>query len=288
MARTSDNRGIYRRPFSLKKRIRSSGRSLTSGLLPNRAPGLALAQSLVIHPGPHLATRRTRLRDAAFTLIELLVVIAIIGILAAMLLPSMARAKSAALRASCLSSLRQTTVSFKMWAQDNRDKYPWMLTVAEGGSQDTLIQPFEQFFFLANHLPSPQLLSCPSDRLTKPSKTWIEFSTNGNLSLSYFAGLCANEASPRTLLTGDRNIGDLGMYGECANAGKMLARSIRTNSVWTAELHGGVGNVAFSDGSAEQTTTRVLQKYATNPRRPASCAETHVLAPCSSCSLVNP
>jgi prepilin-type N-terminal cleavage/methylation domain-containing protein len=97
----------------------------------------------------------------AFTLIELLVVIAIIAILAALLLPSLARSKTQAQQTSCLSNLRQISVAGLMYLNDTQGGFPYNADVLPG-YDPTVATMWPDT--LTNYSITTQVELCPSTR----------------------------------------------------------------------------------------------------------------------------
>ncbi len=165
-----------------------------------------------------------------FTLIELLVVIAIIGILASMLLPALAKAKTRANRVKCVSNIKQVGGAFKAFANDNDNRYPWLLAaadaIAEGGPNNASAAWVNETNTLLGQaaikaaLGSAKILVSPLDPDNVAVNDGIDLANvsiaaggvnNGGHSYGVVNGYggvgeAADQARPQTVLTVTRNI----------------------------------------------------------------------------------
>jgi prepilin-type processing-associated H-X9-DG protein len=191
---------------------------------------------------PRVSNQKT----AAMTLVEVLVVIVVLFVLAALILPFFARARTSR-GVNCVNNLKQIGMSFQEWAGDNNRKYPFKTFVTNGGTMELNNgrNAWLNFLVMSNELPTPKVLICPKDKKHLPPAS--DFSSQLAGHISYFVGLDANTNSPQTFLSGDDNFA---IGGVLVKSG-LLELSTNTTVAWTADRHGFVGNILFGDGSVQ-------------------------------------
>ncbi|MBM3845956.1 MAG: type II secretion system protein [Verrucomicrobia bacterium] len=109
----------------------------------------------------------------AFTLSELVVVIATVAlmiVLAGLFLQDRTKTRDRAARISCVGTLMNINLAFRIWSNDHNERFPWQVSEAEGGTlpNDTPIGSVfgslgDVYSCLSNELTLPNVLVCPDD-----------------------------------------------------------------------------------------------------------------------------
>lgn len=105
-----------------------------------------------------------------FTLVELLVVIAIIAVLAALLLPSLNKAKTKAWTTQCLAHLRQIGLGMKMYADDSNGRYPMSAGTIEWNQTDPVSGVQSWMQQIVTYVGSTNVYRCPANKLVPAAK----------------------------------------------------------------------------------------------------------------------
>ena len=225
-------------------------------------------------------------RQKGFTLIELLVVIAIIAILAALLLPALARAKQKAHAVMCMSNNKQLMLAWRMYGEDNNDRVVAAMNVSETNRPNWFTGTLDYNGANASNWDinqdmvkgplwvytgkSKAIFKCPADQATvtvgtekRPrvrsnsmsqvfgSGEWLDYNINAKQNVWRTYEKLSEIVSPsKTWVLMDEHpdsLNDAALAVSCTDADTTNAKIID----YPANYHAGASGMSYSDGHAE-------------------------------------
>ncbi len=191
----------------------------------------------------------------AFTRTEIVAVVSVLAVLTALAVPWLVDVRKKALRIGCVSRLKNIGLSFRIFATDRTNKFPWQLTADLGGTSgytSDVAQTWRHFLPISNELSTPVILRCPADHERPKTTSFSAF--NGNHQLSYFIGMGASELAPDSIMAGDRNL----LLDGAPIEGRLVTVPSNAVVAFDHRIHRDVGNILFGDGSVRQVTSSEL------------------------------
>lgn len=194
-----------------------------------------------------MKTLPSKAKISGLTLVEVLAVIFVLAILVVVLLPRLARNSPPRLRFQCLQNQRQIALGCVVFQDDNGGKFPWQLSVTNGGAMELSLDghPSSQFRPLIPYVKSFPVLICPSD---SDRHAATNYETLSDQNISYFVNVDATTNKPsNSILSGDRF---LVANGQPVKPGLLIVTS-NLNIGWMPNIHLNRGSLSFEDGHAE-------------------------------------
>jgi type II secretory pathway pseudopilin PulG len=197
----------------------------------------------------------------AFTLLELMVIATVMCVLLALLIPATVKGIAKQKRIGCVSRLKDMGLSYRIFATDNHDLFPWQL-ITNAPPAKTFDDALRHYLAISNELSTPKILVCPSDT-RKAAADWVSLSRTN---LSYFVSLDSAETYPRSILVGDRNVTTNGVR---IGSG-IVDMAGQTNVAWDGAMHRFQGNAAMGDGSVQQLSVARFREQMRNSGQASS------------------
>jgi len=191
-------------------------------------------------------------KTSGLTLIEVFLVLGVIAVIAAILLPALRSSGHHSYQTTCMNNLQRIDISFVVFADDNQERFPMQIPVANGGTMEFIYSEhtFPHYQKIKDYIHNTWCFICPFETNRQAA---VSFEALNDLNISYFLNADASTNNPtRTILAGDRF---LQLNGQPIQPG-LFVLNTNSNVGWTPNFHLSGGSLAFADGHVEFSSSK--------------------------------